>query len=137
MGVLNNCGSAQDATKIKYSPHIAAQRTERGSRMKKIKLIFPNGTEVKATLWETEEPELCESLWDFAKEEQSLICHNTLSTGFSFPAFRRPSRSPNTESHLANPIGRHKVDTPNWKRVICSGLERNCTWYMAFAQNAV
>lgn len=77
--------------------------------MKKIKLIFPNGAEVKAALWEKEEPELCESLWDFAKEEQSLICHNTLSTGFSFPAFRRPSRSPNTESHLANPIGRNKV----------------------------
>lgn len=77
--------------------------------MKKIKLTFPNGAEVKAALLEEQEPELCESLWDFAGEEQSLICHNTLSTGFSFPAFPRPSRSPNTESHLANPIGRHKV----------------------------
>jgi hypothetical protein len=77
--------------------------------MKKIKLSFPNGAVIKATLLEAEEPELCDSLWDFAREPQSLICHNTLSTGFSFPAFRRPSRSPNTESHLANPIGRHKV----------------------------
>lgn len=77
--------------------------------LKKIILTFPNGAVVKATLLEDAEPELCEDLWDFAKEEQSLICHNTLSTGKSFPAFRRPSRSPNTESHLANPIGRNKV----------------------------
>jgi len=77
--------------------------------MKKIKLIFPNGTEIKAALLEDREPELCQSLWEFAKEEQTLICHNTLSTGFSFAAFRRPSRSPNTESHLANPIGRCKI----------------------------
>ena len=84
--------------------------------MKKIQLSFPNGSVVKATLLESEEPELCESLWEFAKEEQSLICHNTLSTGFSFPAFRRPSRSPNTESHLANPIGRHKVGYTSLKK---------------------
>lgn len=77
--------------------------------MKKIQLSFPNGAVVKATLLESEEPELCESLWDFAKEEEPLICHNTLSTGFSFPAFRRPSRSPNTETHLANPVGRNKI----------------------------
>ena len=77
--------------------------------VKQIKLTFPNGTVVRADLLEQEEPELCESLWEFAKEEQPLICHNTLSTGYSFPAFRRPSRSPNTESHLANPIGRHKI----------------------------
>ena len=74
--------------------------------MKRITLEFPNGTVVRAVLLEEEEPELCENLWEFAKEEQSLICHNTLSTGNSFVAFRRPSRSPNTESHLANPIGR-------------------------------
>ncbi len=76
--------------------------------MKRITLEFPNGTVVRAVLLEEEEPELCENLWEFAKEEQSLICHNTLSTGNSFVAFRRPSRSPNTESHLANPIGRNK-----------------------------
>ncbi|MDY3282525.1 hypothetical protein [Dysosmobacter sp.] len=77
--------------------------------MKKIKLTFPNGTAVLATLLEEEEPELSASLWEFAEDPEPLICHNTLSTGFSFPAFRRPSRSPNTESHLANPIGRNKV----------------------------
>lgn len=77
--------------------------------MRKIDLTFPNGTVVKATLLEAEEPELCESLWEFAEDPEPLICHNTLSTGFSFPAFRRPSRSPNTETHLANPVGRHKV----------------------------
>lgn len=83
---------------------------------KKIKLSFPNGAVIHASLLEEAEPELCESLWEFAKEEQSLICHNTLSTGYSFPAFRRPSKSPNTESHLANPIGRNKVGYTSLKK---------------------
>lgn len=84
--------------------------------MKRIRLCFPNGSIVKATLLEQEEPELCKDLWDFARDPQPLICHNSLSTGFSFPAFRRPSRSPNTEAHLANPIGRHKVGYTALKR---------------------
>jgi len=77
--------------------------------MKRICLEFPNKMQIHATLLEEEEPELCESLWDFIEEEQHFICHNTLSTGYSFAAFPRPTRSPNTDSHLANPIGRNKI----------------------------
>ena len=77
---------------------------------KKIRISFPNGTVVKAALWEEQEPELTKSLWEFAENHKfPLVCHSTLSTGGSFPAFIRPSRSPNTTSHLANPVGRHKI----------------------------
>jgi hypothetical protein len=77
--------------------------------MRKIRLTFPNKTEILATLWEKEEPELSESLWNFLEKEQGFICHNTLSTGYAFAAFPRPTRSPSTSSHLANPIGRNKI----------------------------
>jgi len=75
--------------------------------MKKIRLIFPNKTEVLATVLEKEEPELSKSLWDFLETEQGFICHNTLSTGYAFAAFPRPTRSPSTSSHLAKPVGRN------------------------------
>ena len=93
--------------------------------MRKIILTFPNGTVVNATLLEAEEPELCESLWNFLETEQSFICHNTLSTGHSFAAFCRPTRNPNTESHLANPVGRHKVAYTDLKKgnLIWSGTK--------------
>lgn len=77
--------------------------------MKKIRLLFPNGSNIIASLLNAEEPELCESLWNFVEHEQGFICHNTLSTGYAFAAFPRPTRSPSTSSHLANPIGRNKI----------------------------
>ena len=77
--------------------------------MRKIELTFPNKSIVSASLLEKEEPELCESLWKFIEQEQRFICHNTLSTGYAFAAFPRPTRSPSTSSHLANPIGRNKI----------------------------
>lgn len=87
--------------------------------MKKICLTFPNGMLIHATLLEDQEPELCESMWHFIEDEQSFICHNTLSTGYSFAAFPRPSRSPNTASHLANPIGRNKI---GYTKLTCGDL---------------
>lgn len=77
--------------------------------VRKIRLTFPNKTEVAAFFLEQEEPELCDSLWRFVEREQGFICHNTLSTGYAFAAFPRPTRSPSTASHLANPVGRNKI----------------------------
>ena len=84
--------------------------------MRRIRLTFPNGTAVRADLLEEAEPELCEDLWRYLTEERLLICHNTLSTGYSFAAYRRPSTSPNTSAHLANPIGRGKVGYTELRR---------------------
>lgn len=87
--------------------------------MRKIKLLFPNGTHATATLLEEREPELCESLWAFVETEKGFICHNTLSTGDAFAAFPRPTRSPSTSSHLANPVGRNKI---GYTSLVCGDL---------------
>lgn len=73
--------------------------------MKKMKIAFPNGMEVIGTLQEKEEPELSESLWNFAENGAKLICHNTLSTGYAYGAYSRPTRSPIEAGFMGRPVG--------------------------------
>ena len=81
--------------------------------MKKMKLTFPNGTFVIGTLKEQEEPELSESLWNFGKSPEKLICHNTLSTGYAYGAYSRPTRSPIEAGFMGRPVGNCPVSYTN------------------------
>ena len=77
--------------------------------MKKIRITFPNRLSVIGTLKEKEEPELSESLWNFSQAPQKLICHNTLSTGYAYGAYSRPSRSPIEAGFMGRPVGNYPV----------------------------
>lgn len=77
--------------------------------MRKIKLTFPNGTEVHARLLDETEPELCDSLWNTLEQPVCFICHNTLSSGSAFGAYMRPPREPLEAGYQGRPKGRNSV----------------------------
>ena len=61
-----------------------------------------------AILLETEEPELCEILWNDLEKPMKMIGGHTLSTGNLAEGFARPSREPVKTGTQANPVGRKK-----------------------------
>ena len=77
--------------------------------MRKIIFHYPNGATVVGTLKDVEEPELSDSLWNFLEQPQRFICHNNLSTGYSYGAHSRPTRSPGKIGFMGSPIGNHPV----------------------------
>lgn len=78
--------------------------------MEKIKITFPSGVSVRATLLRDAEPELAESLWQKLETQQKGITHVTVSTGDSFSLFFRPLREPPaTAGTLRAPIGNHRL----------------------------
>ena len=78
--------------------------------MEKIKITFPSGVSVRASLLRDAEPELAESLWQTLEEPQKGITHVTVSTGDSFRLFFRPLvEPPETAGTLRAPIGNHRL----------------------------
>ena len=76
--------------------------------MDKIKITFPSGVSVRATLQRDVEPELAESLWQKIATPQRGIPHVTVSTGDSFSLFfRAPYDAPKKAGTLRAPIGNH------------------------------
>ena len=50
--------------------------------MSKIKITYPNGSEILATVREKEEPEFCKAMLDrLADGPVQCCCYHTLSTG--------------------------------------------------------
>ena len=77
--------------------------------VKKIELGFPEiDTNVKATLLEDEEPELCDALWKNLENPVNLICRHSVSTGDEFGAAERPPKHAVRTGTQAVPLGRKK-----------------------------
>ena len=81
--------------------------------MKRIKLTFPDGTQVKADLLDESEPDLVQSLWAAIEQPVKLVCYGSLSNGSVINAYMRPSREP---VETMRP-GRHPVSYGE----LCSG----------------
>ena len=63
--------------------------------VKSIIIDFPSiGLSVRAELWEEEEPELCETLWESIGSSVRMVCRHPVSTGQEFSAEARPPRHP-------------------------------------------
>ena len=78
--------------------------------MDKIKITFPSGVTVRATLLRDTEPELADSLWKKLETQQKGITHVTVSTGDSFSLFFRPLREPPEKAGtLRAPIGNRRL----------------------------
>jgi hypothetical protein len=77
--------------------------------VRKIKFSYPNGATIIGTLQDETEPELSDNLWNYLEKPQRFICHNNLSTGYSYGAHSRPSRHPGKIGFMGSPIGNHPV----------------------------
>ena len=74
--------------------------------VKSIIIDFPKiGLSVRAHLWEGEEPELCETLWENISSPLIMVCRHPVSSGQEFSAEARPPRHP-VKSGLA--VGRKR-----------------------------
>jgi len=63
--------------------------------VRKIVVSWPEaGVEVRASLLEDEEPELCEVLWGNLEEPMRMFCRHPVSTGEEFSGEARPPRHP-------------------------------------------
>jgi len=49
---------------------------------------------VRAELWESEEPELCETLWANLEQPVKMVCRHPVSSGMEFSAEARPPKHP-------------------------------------------
>jgi len=73
---------------------------------RRITLEWPTiQVQVTATLLETEEPELCNLLWQNLEQPLKLFCRHPVSTGEEFSAAARPPRHP---VKTGDALGRHK-----------------------------
>ena len=78
--------------------------------MDKIKITFPSGVSVRATLQRDVEPELAESLWQRLDVRRKGLAKITISTGNSYSIFfRPPSEAPEKSGTLRAPIGNRRL----------------------------
>ena len=97
--------------------------------MSKLKVTFPNGTVVYATMREKEEPEFCQRASDRLKDGPlKCPCYHTLSTGGLFDSFPRPPKHPVATGNQVDVIG-------NESKLICDldvGDISSAGWNFAF-----
>lgn len=74
---------------------------------RQVQFDFPSeGVGVRADLMESEEPEMCQMLWDSLSSPLKTVCRHTLSTGQTFSCEGRPPRHPVLSGTQAQPLGK-------------------------------
>lgn len=66
------------------------------------------GIEVRVSLLDNEEPEVCEIFWNRLEHPVKTICRHTLSTGCAYNILPRPPVHPIQMGTQAQPLGRKR-----------------------------
>ena len=106
--------------------------------MSKIKVTYPNGAEIYATVREKEEPELSKAMLDqLAGGPVSCACYHTLSSGNFYIAFPRPPKHPIPSGNQVDVIGKENKMICDLEVGDISNAGFNWTFTWGFCSEAV